>query len=264
MSDADALLERLARELPGLVGADAVEVERTRSVGDRLAGRPGAVSALTFSGDGVRLTARAEGRDGSRLACEAARVSGGVVIARRQPPLGEWLAALSEQVAVRVAAAAGDSATAAQALAALGLATAGSDVVVDEAHLDAGLAALPARVATRLPAEAAARVHRITDIIRDTLPRAGGNVDVEFLLTRAAVDYLPSTLRAYLALPADWAATHPLRGGVTAEGELLDQLGALETGLQELRDGVLEGDAAALQTQGRFLAARFAAPSIEL
>lgn len=262
MTEAHDLLERLATELPRAVGDSAVEVERSRSMADRLAGRPGSVSSLAFLGDGVRLTARVE--RGDRVACEAARVSGGVVISRRQPPLGEWLAALAEQVSVSVAASAGDSATAAQALSALGLAGAGDDIVVDEAALDAGLAALPARVARRVPAEAGERVARISAMLRDTLPRVAGRAEPEFLLTRAATTYLPDTLRAYLALPGDWAATHVLRSGATPAQELLDQLGVLEEAVSGLRDAALADDAGALETNGRFLSERFAPPAIGL
>ena len=146
--DPQELLERLAARLEGALPAptDAVQIERERSLGDRLSGRPGRVSLLRVARGDTAMTLRLQGRG---LTAESARVVGGVVIARSAMTVGEWLTAVSGQVAALAADLAGDASAASTALAELGLQPAGADLVVPERDLTVALSALPARVAGR-------------------------------------------------------------------------------------------------------------------
>lgn len=84
----------LAEALP----ADAVAVERRRSLADRVAGRPGRIERLEVSMDEQRLTLSvAQGR----AAGEVCRVVRGVVLSRRPVPLDEWARELAAAVTVR-------------------------------------------------------------------------------------------------------------------------------------------------------------------
>lgn len=253
------LVDGVARALPD---ASVLDVERSRSLADRLAGRPGTVTSLILHGESERLTLGTGKSD--RLVAETARVSGGVVISRRELPLGEWLNAFAGQVSALAAARAGDAAAAAKALIALGVQSAGSDVVITEDAIDRGLVDLPARLEGRVPAPAVERVARIAASLRETLPRVEADVEQRILVARTATVYLPETLRAYLALPAAWAETHVLRTGQTAAEVLLEQLAALEEACDRMRDASLERNAADLLVNGRFLSDRFAQPSLTL
>src|SRR5438270_524076 len=88
--DPQELLERLAERLEGTLSprTDAVHVERDRSLGDRLSGRPGHVSLLRVTRGETAMTLK---RQGHGLAAESARVVGDVVIARRAMNVGQWL-----------------------------------------------------------------------------------------------------------------------------------------------------------------------------
>lgn len=255
----DRLVDGLERAVPA--GADGIEVERDRSLGDRLSGRPGRAASLRITRGDSAMTLRLDGR---RLLGESARVVGGVIISRRTLPLGEWLTTFAGQVAALAADVAGDAAAAATALSVLGVQPAGADLVIADHDVDGGLRALPARVAGRLPDEAVAAVTRIAELLRDTLPRVLGSTQEEVLVRRTATVYLPDTLRAYVALPADWAATHRLSNGLTASDALSAQLADLEAAAQRMRDAAVEQDANALLVNGRFLADRFAISSLDL
>ncbi|WP_144763916.1 hypothetical protein [Curtobacterium sp. 9128] len=248
----DGLADAAARALPSAVVDQALTVERNRTLADRLAGRPGAVRRVRL--DGVDETLTLE-RDGRHLRAEAAQISGGVTIARRQPPLGAWLERFAAEVAGITAEAAGDTAAVAASLGRLGIRSVDAFRVTD-ADVTGGLAALTAAAATRLPSDAAATVGRIADLLTDALARVGSG-DAEVVVTRTATAYLPDTLRAYAALPTDWAATHRLSDGSTPLDALRRQLAALESAAQGMRDAAVERDASAVVVNGRFLDDRF-------
>jgi len=84
-----------------------------------------------------------------------------------------------------------------------------------------------------------------------------GGGEQEYLVRRAATDYLPRTLRSYLALPAEWARNTPIDGAKTAADLLLAQLAALEQACRGILDAAVAADSAALLANGRFLADRF-------
>lgn len=257
-----ALVDGVGRALPASIASSVWEVERTRSLGDRLAGRPGTIAQVTLTRDGESMTLKLDNHD--RLVGEARRVAGGVVISRRTLALGEWLSVFAGEVGAIAADAAGDAANAARALVALGVQPAGTDVVVTEADIDGGLQALPSRLLGRIPEEARAIVVRTTELLRETLPRVVGGGETEVLVERTATVYLPDTLRAYLALPATWADQHVLANGLTAAQALVGQLEALETATRRMHDAAVEQDARELLVNGQFLADRFARPSLEL
>jgi hypothetical protein len=257
----DGLAERLPAALPPAVADVAVEVERDRSMGDRLAGRPGRVALVRLRGPEQVLTLRLDGR---RLVAEALREVRGVVIARRAPALGEWLDLAAGQLHALAADAAADTSAVTRSLAALGVTGPAADLAVDPADVAGGLRALPLRLPGRVPPEAVAAVERIAGLLVETLPRVAGSFEQDHLVRRTATDYLPGTLQAYAALPPQWAQTHRLPGGRTAAQALLDQLDVLERAVRGMHDGAVGADASALLANGRFLEDRFAVSELRL
>ncbi len=257
----EGLAERLPAALPDGVADAVLEVERERSMGDRLAGRPGAVAALRLRGPEYVLALRLQGR---RLVAEAQREVRGVVIARQTPPLAAWLELLAGQLHVLAVEAAGDAAAVTRTLTALGVAEPGSDLAVDPADVPGGLRALPLRLAGRVPDDVVEAVGRITETLVDTLPRVTDSFDQEQAVLRTATDYLPRTLQAYAALPRPWAETHRLPDGTTPLDALRAQLGVLEQATTRMREAAVGADASALLANGSFLADRFATSSIDL
>jgi hypothetical protein len=263
--DPRALLEGLAERIPPALPegvADAVlEVERDRSMGDRLSGRPGSVSALRLRGPEWVLALRMQGR---RLVPEAQREVRGVVIARQTPPLAGWLDLLAGQLHALAVEAAGNAAAVTRALAALGVTEPGSDLVVDASDVAGGLRQLPLRLVGRVPDDVVAAVRRIAELLADTLPRVAGSLQQEQTVLRTATDYLPRTLQAYAALPMQWATSHRLPDGGTPLTALQAQLALLEEAVSRMRDAAVTADASALLANGAFLADRFAVSSLDV
>ena len=257
----EGLAERLPAALPDGVADAVLEVERERSMGDRLAGRPGTVTAVRLRGPEYLLALRLQGR---RLVAEAQREVRGVVIARQTPPLTTWLELLSGQLHVLATEAAGDAAAVSRTLAGLGVTEPGSDLAVDPGDVAGGLRALPLRLVGRVPDDVVETVRRIADALADTLPRVAGSFEQEHAVTRTATDYLPRTLQAYAALPASWAQTHRLPDGTTPLDALRSQLAVLEQAVTRMHDAAADADASALLANGTFLADRFATSRIDL
>ncbi len=102
---ARVLTESLADALP----AGCVEVERERTMADRMRGRPGEVRRVTTRfGEQVLTLGVARGEPVAEI-CHEVR---GVVLSRQQVPLHEWAQALARALV----AYAGENARAAQAL----------------------------------------------------------------------------------------------------------------------------------------------------
>jgi hypothetical protein len=258
----DQLVASVDKALPDASRSGKLTVERDRSLGDRLAGRPGTISSVRFEAAGEALILRLA--TGPRWNAEVARVSGGIIISRRTLSLGEWLGEFAGRVAAAAANAAGDSAAAATALRDLGIQPVASDIRVDERSLGADLSALPARLGGRIPDTALAAVGRIIAALQDTLPRVQGSGEPEIIVRRVATDYLPDTLRAYLSLPRDWVASHVFPDGATPDGSFVAQLATIEAAVDRMHDSAVEQDASALLTNGRFLAGRFPSSSLDL
>jgi hypothetical protein len=248
----EAFLERLAvgarRASPDAV----VDVERERTLRERLSGQQGRAVAITVTGEDRRCTLRHE-RGGWHG--EIARVVGGIVIARERVPLGPWLDAFAAEVAASAARSSGDAASARRAYAVLGLEQAPSAFTVDRDDAVRGLDGVLEEARRRLPESAAATVARIVGLLQTALPRTTG--DAGALVARTATVYLPDTLRAYVALPEDWARSGTLRDGSTAADALQAQLAALEDAATRMRDAAVADDADALLLNGMFLEQRF-------
>lgn len=256
------LVDSVTRSLPADIASGALSVERTRSLADRLAHRPGAITRLRLTGPAEALTLSWE--PGPRWVPEVEQRYGTVPLSSRTIPLGQWLTAFAQLVAALAVHAAEDSADSARALQTLGILPAGSEIHVDDAHLAQDLLTLAARVGRRVPDQAVAAVGRIGGLLAETLPRVAGTGEPEVIVRVAATVYLPDTLRVYLALPAEWAAEHVLAGGLTPAQALIAQLEALESAALTMRDAAIEQDASALLINGRFLADRFAGSRLEL
>ena len=106
-----------ARVLTGTLGdalpPGVVDVEYDRSMGDRMAGRPGRAVKLTMHGADRELEL-AEGRHGA-VQAQSRKVVGGVVISRKEIGIDEWVRQFAEELTAQAA----QNAAARQALASL-------------------------------------------------------------------------------------------------------------------------------------------------
>ncbi|MBS2961840.1 hypothetical protein KGA66_02185 [Actinocrinis puniceicyclus] len=89
---AKVLSVTLADSLP----RGAVQVERKRTMADRVAGREGAVSSLDVALGEQRLGLRL---DRGRISGEVCKEVRGIVLSRQQVGLDEWIAALARALA---------------------------------------------------------------------------------------------------------------------------------------------------------------------
>jgi hypothetical protein len=119
----------------------------------------------------------------------------------------------------------------------------------------------------RLSPDVMAKVLSIRQIILGILPRSGnlppGSPEL-YILERTATDYLPTTLKLYLSLPGPYATQHQVQDGKTSKQLVLDQLGILETKMNEVAEDVQRNDADRLLTNGRFLEERFGGSTLSL
>jgi hypothetical protein len=97
-TDLEVYTQVLTGALADALPADAVAVERRRSLADRMAGRPGRIERLEVRMDEQWLTLTvAQGRATGEL-CKVVR---GVVLSRRPVPLDEWTRELAAAVTAR-------------------------------------------------------------------------------------------------------------------------------------------------------------------
>jgi hypothetical protein len=111
----------------------------------------------------------------------------------------------------------------------------------------------------RLPPGAVPTVRDIDDVLRPLLTyvESRGASDEEMRhLTSIIHEYLPTALKDFLSLPAQYAE-RPGVTGTTPADDLVRQLQLLDEGANELQDLVYTGDAAQLAIQARFLDAKF-------
>src|SRR5215471_19432339 len=111
----------------------------------------------------------------------------------------------------------------------------------------------------RVPADVFAKLTGIRGRMLALLPKAGdppGAQDL-YVLQRTATDYLPTSVRYYVSLPADYATTHVVQDGKTPLQVLQDQLDLLDDQMAEISDAVNQRDSDRLLAQGRFLEERF-------
>ncbi len=115
-----------------------------------------------------------------------------------------------------------------------------------------------------VPAAVASRVGRVTDVVRQTVPRLdrlGAGSSQAYSVMATATDYLPEAVGGYLRLPRDWANSRPVDQGRTSLMVLVDQLDLLARTMDQVFDAVNRSDAAALVAHGRFLAEKFGTAS---
>ena len=112
----------------------------------------------------------------------------------------------------------------------------------------------------RLPADAQRKVGEIRQEILALLPYAGefppGSRDL-YVIERMAVDYLPGTIRAYLALPPDYAERRMVGDGRTPLQVMTEQLDLLDAKMDEITEAVRQRDSDRLLANGLFLEERF-------
>jgi hypothetical protein len=94
-TDAASYARLVSETLDGVLPRDMVTVEYRRSVGDRMAGRPGRPVRITVTAEGGTFSLES---DGDRLTGEARRVVGGVVISRTPLTVAEWTRRLAEEL----------------------------------------------------------------------------------------------------------------------------------------------------------------------
>jgi hypothetical protein len=108
-SDLDAYHRVLSNTIGEMLPPDMVEVERERSLSDRMAGRPGTATAIRLHlGDRTLELVAHRGRLVATLSQEVR----GVVISKKEVPVADWV----RQLALYVASLAAENADAREAL----------------------------------------------------------------------------------------------------------------------------------------------------
>ena len=113
-----------------------------------------------------------------------------------------------------------------------------------------------------LPTLLSSRLAQIDDHLRvviEMVAAQNASTEQRVLLDAMIRDYLPTPLRAYLALPE-----RERTNDSAATVQFSTQLGILEETISDLLNQIRIGASAELSTHGRFLADKFAAPSLTL
>lgn len=112
----------------------------------------------------------------------------------------------------------------------------------------------------RLPVDAQSRVAKIRAEVLELLPHAAefppGSPDL-YVLRRMAVDYLPTTIESYLALPPSYATERVVQEGKTPLQIMNEQLELLDAKMGEIAEAVHRRDSDRLLANGIFLEERF-------
>jgi hypothetical protein len=122
------------------------------------------------------------------------------------------------------------------------------------------------RNAGQLPGVAVVNTRRITDTLRETIDTSEVRpLDVYAVLAVKGTlnDYLPTTLRSYLAVDTALIDT-PRGSGRTPGQSLLEQLDALQRSASATLVATRNQDADALMTQGSFLRTKFSGSDLDL
>jgi hypothetical protein len=122
------------------------------------------------------------------------------------------------------------------------------------------------RNAGRLPGVAVVNARRVTDTLCETINTSEVHpLDVYAVLAVKSTlnDYLPTTLRSYLAVDTALLDT-PRGSGRTPSQSLLEQLDALQTSASATLGAARRQDADALMTQGSFLQTKFSGSDLDL
>ncbi len=120
--------------------------------------------------------------------------------------------------------------------------------------------------AGRLPLAAVVAARRVTDVLAEVVDTAQVRpLDIHAVLSvrAAATDYLPTTVRAYLAVD-EALVDVPRPSGRTPRESLMGQLEALEGAALGVLEAVRQQDVDALMTQGNFLRTKFSGSDLDL
>jgi hypothetical protein len=120
--------------------------------------------------------------------------------------------------------------------------------------------------AGRLPAAAVVGARQITDVLRDVVDTADVRpLDVYAVVSIKGIvsDYLPTTLRTYLAVDEALLDT-PRASGRTPRQSLLEQIDALRSSAAATLEAANNADADELMTQGSFLRTKFTRSDLDL
>jgi hypothetical protein len=122
------------------------------------------------------------------------------------------------------------------------------------------------RNAGKLPVEAVAGAREVTDIVHEVIATADDHeLDVYAVVQVNGIvgDYLPTTLRAYLALDPD-LTDRVGPSGRTPRAALREQLDSLAGAAEDLLRAAQAHDVDALFTQGNFLRTKYTRSDLDL
>jgi len=122
------------------------------------------------------------------------------------------------------------------------------------------------RNAGRLPGVAVVNARQLIDTLRETIDTSEVrplDVYATLAVKASASDYLPTTLRSYLAVDNALLDT-PRGSGRTPSQSLLEQLDALQSSATATLVAARNQDADALVTQGSFLRTKFTGSDLDL
>ena len=118
----------------------------------------------------------------------------------------------------------------------------------------------------RLPGNAVVNARRVTDTLREIIDTSDTRpLDVYAVITVKATlhDYLPTTLRSYLAVDESLRETRRSSGRTPTQA-LLEQIDALQRSADTVLVATDNQDIDALMTQGNFLRTKYAASDLDL
>lgn len=122
------------------------------------------------------------------------------------------------------------------------------------------------RNAGRMPGVAVVHAQRVTDTLRAIIDTSEVRpLEIHALLTLKGIvsDYLPTTLRSFLAVDERVLDTQQISGRTPTQW-LLEQLDILRVSAEQVLDAVQGRDADALVTQGNFLRTKFSGSDLDL
>lgn len=120
--------------------------------------------------------------------------------------------------------------------------------------------------AGQLPVEAVVAARRVTDVVDTVLfTTRDRDLDIHARVSINGIlrDYLPTTLKAYLALDPS-LRDRPRPTGITPTAALIEQLDFLLSSASEVLGAVQHDDANALVAQGNFLRSKFGQSELDL
>jgi hypothetical protein len=114
----------------------------------------------------------------------------------------------------------------------------------------------------RLPASLQAKVLQLCDALDSLLAqweRSKGVLSLQetFHARHIAISYLPDALKTYLSIPTQYAASHVLDNGQTAQDTFNATLAELQSKVKQLGDDLADQDAHAFLSHSRFLKDKF-------